>query len=620
MDDFLSADQPDFTAGVAYEVLLTDGDVQRALAELSTETLLGVDTENSGLDPHDGWPILLQIGTPEKCYIFPAYLGLDRKPLKSFLEDSKRTIILFNAKYDWRWLDVHYNIQMRNIFCLQVAERLLTVGQPGAHRRPSLKWVVRKYLGIDLKKEVRNSFIGRDPVADPLTEREYCYAAGDTVLLSEVFFQQVKLLRELDLLRVAQLEFDVLPVFAEAENAGVLIDVDGWRREIANIEAKKAPVAQQIYKCFAPVIAQKTLFGVPTFNIGSTKQLQTYLKKLGFDLPDTEEATIKRYEKKHEVFKLLLVHRGLDKLISTYGEKLLARISTKTGRLHCEFHQVQADTGRVSSAGPNLQNIPKFNAKDQNTCDLRTKFIAKSGYRLVTADYSQQELRCLAELSQDPLFRRAYTELDENGKDLDLHALTAEAIFGKPYAEAAGSPERDKAKTINFAIPYGTMAFTLAESLGVDEAQAQQYIDEYFNRFPKVRGFLDSAGNTAVSRGYTVTVSGRRRWLPMPPPDDADFRKMKQRVQRQGKNTLIQGSSADVTKMAMVLVSQRLRKENLDARIILVVHDELVVEAREDQAEAVARIVEEEMINGWTYYFKEIPMRVDAHVAPVWKK
>ena len=559
MSDFFgsSSEEVNFASTVDYEIVRTNERVREVARELRRESLLAVDTENAGIDPHRKWALLLQIGTSKKCYIFEHYrttLGtkfdsypkeLDLAPIKELLEDPSILKVLFQAKYDWRWLFVHYGIRMRNICCLQVVERLLTVGLPNARRRPALRELALKYLGINLRKEARSGFIDRDPEADPIVEKEFAYSAGDVVLLPEIYHQVQPHIDKWGLQRVCRLEFDVLPAVARAEVAGVLVNQERWRALVVKAKEKHRKVSGEVYKCFEGVVAQKTLFGIPTFNIGSQPQLLKNLKKLGFDLPDTEEATLKRYRdkpsatraiaKRREAFKHLLDWRGLNKILTSYSEKFLGRINPETGRLHCEFNQVEADTGRMSSSKPNLQQVPGFDPDDPDSLDFRGCFEARPGYRLVTADFSQQELRILADMSGDPTFRKAYTTFSDEGLELDVHRYTASVIFNVPYDEVT-KVQRGQAKILNFFLVYGGGAYSLSATLKITEDEAQKIIDDYFKRYDRIKHFLDSRANAALNDGYSETISGRKRFLTAPSPDDPIFKRARAAIRRKGKN------------------------------------------------------------------------------------
>ena len=618
--------QVNFADSVDYEIINTTEGVARAAEELSSELLLAVDTENSTIDPHNGWPILLQVGTSDKCFVFEGWHSkeatgrdVDFSPLKELLESPDILKVFFQAKYDWKWIYRHYGIKVRNLFCCQVAERLLTVGLPNARRRPSLREVVLKYLGIELKKEARSGFIDRDPIEDPITDSENAYSGADVVLLPDIYYQQMELLREHDIHLAMAMENRALPALAKAEVAGVIVDQERWKDLVGEAVVKHREISARVYKHFESVMPQKTLFGLPTFNIGSQPQLLKNLKRLGFKLDDTDEGTLKRYKNKHAVFPQLIKWRGFQKVVSSYGSKFLAKINKNTGRLHGQFNQVMADTGRMSSSNPNLQQVPGFDPDDDDSLDFRSCFIAKPGYKLVTADFSQQELRILADMSGDPTFRKAYLERDEDGNTLDVHKYTASVIFEVPYKEVTPN-QRKKAKTLNFFLVFGGGAYSLADTLKCTEEEAQDIIDDYFKRYSHIKRFLDNCASSAVYNGYATTISGRKRFLTLPSPDDPMFRRAKSSIKRRGKNTPIQGSGADVTKMALAFLFERLERENYDATVLMVVHDEFVVEVREDQAEEVARVVEEEMVRGFSHFFATIPMVVDANIGDTWEK
>jgi len=607
-----------FADTVCWEVVRTNSRVKEVALLLSKEKMLAVDTENAGLDPQRKIALLLQIGTTDKCYIFEHYLGLDLTPIKEVLEDESILKVLFNAKYDWKWLLFHYNIRMDNIFCSQVTERVLTVGLPGAKILYSLLDVVKKYLGITLHKEARSAFIDRDTILDPITDAEFAYSAADVVLLPDICLLQIDKLNTAELQIAAQLEFDVLPPISESELEGNQINQERWRDNLASAKAEYERLSPLIMKCFDNVVAQKTLFSVPTFKLSSNQQLLANLAKLGYVLDNTEADTLKDHINDHEVFRLLLPWRGYSRVLSTYGEKLLKRINPDTGRLHCQFNQVRASTGRMSAEKPALQTIPGYDPDDPTSLDFRSCFVAKAGYKLVTADFSQQELRILADMSGDPMFSKAYTELDSKGETLDVHAHTASTIFGTPYEDVT-KVQRGKAKMLNFFLVYGGGVKSLAYNLNIEEQEAEQLINDYFDRYSGIKNLLDSFGASALNEGFIRTICGRRRYMFMPPelvPGSKDFKKERASIRRRAGNTPIQGSGADVTKKAIIFVDQRLKKEKYDAKILLVVHDELVVEVRDDQAEEVSKVVEEEMIRAFAHFFINIPMTVDAHVGP----
>jgi DNA polymerase-1 len=614
----------DFTDGVRYEYILTQQDLIRACKVLESCPTLAVDTENTGLDAFYSKPLLLQISNTEICYIFPGWkeAGLDFGPVKKLLEKPGLKILFHNAKYDLKFLSYHYGILPLTAFDTQLAERLLTVGISGK-KYFSLAELTDKYLGIKMAKDTRKNFIDRDPIANPITEEELLYSARDVLFLPLIFDLQCEYIRQHGLGHAIDLEASVVSVITETELAGVLIDVPKWKSLVKIAEGKLAEVEQEILKCFAPTIHQPTLFGVPTFNLRSHPQLLEALRRLGLIIESTGEEELKKIRDKHPVVKLLVAYRGWEKVISTYGESFLKLIHKKTGRIHANFNQVAADTGRFSSSGPNLQNIPGYDKDDpdEKILNFRSCFIARPGYKLITCDYSQQEMRALADFSGDPILSKVYLEPMEDGTFMDLHSYTASVVFDIPYAKIGKkSRERTIAKVVNFFLVYGGGPSALSEALDITFDEAKGIIDDYFKKFPKIKSWIRKESALAKSNLYSTTASGRKRFYSLPSREDPTFEKILSNIDRQGPNTIIQGSSADVTKMAMVLFRNAAREAGLDARIITVVHDEIVVEARDDQSIAAARLLEKSMDDGWKFYFKRIPMVVDAVTADSWEK
>lgn len=621
MNDILtgSPEVIDLSKDVSYEVIWDQASLEVAVSFLSAASLLAVDTENTGLDVWFSKPLLLQISDRDKCYIFPAWIGLDFTPVRNLLEDRSKILIFHNAKYDLKFLSYHYNIHPISAYDTQIAERLLTVGV--GKRYFSLAELLDKYLGIKLDKTVRSKFIDRDPIANPITEEEYIYAARDVLLLPPLLDLQRSLLEGHGLLHVFDLEASASPVITEMELTGVLLDQEKWRELTAIAKKKADDLEEKIIEMLSPEVKQPTLFGVPTINLRSPAQLISLFQNMGLDIESTDEGELKRVKNKHPVIELLISYRGWVKVVDTYGEAILARINKITGRLHAEFNQIHADTGRMSSSNPNLQNIPGYDEKDPDALNFRSCFIAGPGEKIIVCDYSQQELRILAELSEDPIFAKAYLEKGPDGKYLDIHTYTASVVFGIPYekVDPKGS-ERKKAKVINFFLIYGGGPMALAESLGVSMDEAQEIIDKYFQRFPKIKSFLRRLAAKAVHDLCSLTVAGRKRFYFIPPISDPDHQKKRKDVERQGTNTVIQGSGADVTKLAMVIYAAKIREHKLAAQMLMVVHDEIVAKAPDNEVKLASRLLEEAMEEAWDYYFKKIRMVVDAGNSSSWQK
>ncbi len=570
---------------------------------LARETVLAVDIEGDGLDPYLIKLLLVQIGTAEKVYIFNAKLKFDR--LKSVLENPKIKKILQNAKFDYGVLKATKGIEMGgNIYDTMLAERLLTIGLV---RENSLLALADKYLGIKLDKNWESYNWDQTARTGKMTKRHLNYAATDALILFPIREKQMAAIAREDLTRVADLEFSLVQVVANIELKGSLIDVRKWRDNLDQLKTRRDSTALQIQEELRPFykIKQVDLFGnhADVLNLNSPSQVIGAFEKLGIDLPSTGEAILQKTN--HPVAKLLLQYRECEKLLTAFGENLLAKIHPKTGRLHPDFMQIGADTGRFACSNPNLQQIPTDSS-------FRSCFVPAPGYKFVVADYSQIELRIMAELSEDPEFTDAFK------KGEDLHTKTASQMYGVP-TEMVDKKMRFNAKSINFGLMYGRGAPSLAGQLGISVEDSEKLLEKYFNTYKKVKSWLDKVGKEAVKKGYSKTISGRKRWYKELDPGDPLYQRMISHTERQGKNTPIQGSSADMTKLALVAVHQRLNKEKYDAFLIHTVHDEILIEVRADQAEAVHTLVKEEMIRAGEKLLHKVPIQVEVKIADAWE-
>ncbi|MCL5411391.1 MAG: DNA polymerase [Patescibacteria group bacterium] len=591
---------------IKYEFITTQEALEKIVPGLEKAPTVSVDTEGNSLDPYQSKLLLLQLSTPEENYVIDC-TKVNLSPVKAVLEAEKPLKILQNAKYDYSVLKVQAGIILGAIYDTMIAERLITCG---LSREISLRTIADKYLGVKLEKVTRESFT--DPKNPALrgkfTKEQLDYAARDSHILLDIFKKQFKQLQEQGLIETAKLEFKVISVVAEMELKGSLIDTKKWRAHIEELEEKRNAINQEIQNDLRPLAAftQVDLFGneMDAINLDSPLQLLDAFKKLGVELPNTSEATLQKCE--HPLAKKLLEYRGYEKMITSFGETILQKINPITGRLHPDFIQLGADTGRFACNNPNLQQIPAESG-------FRSCFVASPGYKLVTADYSQIELRIMAEVSEDPVFLEAFLS------DQDLHTLTASQMFRIPI-EQVDKAKRFQAKSINFGLMYGRGPASLAVQIGVTVDEARELLDVYFKTYRKVKQWLDNIGRSAVKNCYVRTLGGRRRSFILPDRDHPDYLKLIGGIERQGKNTPIQGTSADITKYALIFIYGEFSKKNLDAHLIHTVHDEIVSEAREDIAEEVAKIVEEQMIRAGALLLKKCPVKVEVKVSNYWEK
>ncbi|MEG2650656.1 MAG: DNA polymerase I [Eubacterium sp.] len=399
---------------------------------------------------------------------------------------------------------------------------------------------------------------------------------------------------------MATLELPLLAIMASMEELGFTIDVGALEALSHSFEKRLLELTQEIYDLAGE-----------TFNINSTKQLGVILfdnlklpvikkTKTGYS---TSVEVLEELKLFHPIIEKILEYRSLSKLDGTYGKGLIKLIDPKTHRVYSTFNQTVAATGRLSSSDPNLQNIP---VKTELGREIRRVFIPSAPDRiLVDADYSQIELRVLAHLSGDENL------IDAFKKEQDIHTRTASEIFGVPMDEVTRE-QRGHAKAINFGLIYGKQAFSLGKELGISRKEAQDYIDTYFARYPKVAAYMENVVTEAKEKGYVTTLWGRRRYLP---EIHSRYRMLVQSGERMALNTPIQGTAADIIKKAMITVSARLAQEGLKAKLILQVHDELIVDALESEQEQVLSILIQEMERAAVL---SVPLTVDAHCGHSW--
>ncbi len=377
-----------------------------------------------------------------------------------------------------------------------------------------------------------------------------------------------------------EVEVPLVPVLSRMERTGVVVDRDMLARQSEELATRMAAIEEET----------RELAG-EAFNLGSPKQIQRILfEKMKLPViaktpkgqPSTAESVLQELALDYPLPKLILEHRGLSKLKSTYTDALPVRINPSTGRVHTSYHQAVAATGRLSSSEPNLQNIPVRTPEGRR---IRKAFIAPPGYKLLAADYSQIELRIMAHLSNDERLLAAF----ESG--LDIHRATAAEVFNA-VPEEVTPEQRRSAKAINFGLIYGMSAFGLARQLGIEREAAQAYVDLYFARYPGVKAFMDRTRAQAREVGYVETVFGRRLYLPEINSRNGQRR---QYAERTAINAPMQGTAADVIKRAMLRLDQWLCEDSVDARMTMQVHDELVFEVQEDVLETAAETIQRHM-------------------------
>lgn len=587
-----------------YEYITTEEGARKALSYIDRYPTIAIDTETTGLDPYKAKWSLLQIGTQDKSFVFDVrydteHSSINPKMFNDLFTDNSKDKLVQNAAYDMKIIKRNTGVYLNNVYDTMLAEQLLGLGLN--FNKAGLAALVEKYIGLVMPKEPRGTFMDYGQV---FSEYQLVYAANDVVVLPTIRDIQIDKIRKEGLSNVFDLECRFLVPLCEMELNGICIDVERWRKIMHEVELEKDILKAQVQASLDKLCPQTTLFGVSLTNVDSNPQLKKALLSMGLELESVDSKALELY-RGLPVIDSLLGYRKANKLISTYAEPLIAKINEYTGRLHTDFKQM-VSTGRLSSSNPNLQNIPRKQK-------FRSCFVAKEGYSLVTADMSGAELRILGNLSKDPIFIESYA----SGQD--LHTRTASEVFGVPYNEVAKNKEmRNAAKAINFGLCYGMSAAGLAARLNIKKKEAETMIGKYFDRYKGIKKYLDKAAKDAVTNRFSTTVSGRKRYYSVPPYDHPDRKKIQGSIERQGMNAGIQGANADTIKESLILLVDRLN--GYDARIVLTVHDEVIVEVADSQKYEVSKIVSQSLIDGFGKYFSTIPMETEALIGKSWLK
>jgi len=597
---------------LSYETVLAPAQLDEWLARVEKEEPVALNTETTSLDPMLARLVGLSLCTQagHACYIPLAhrYPGApDQLPFETTLArlkvwlESEHPKIGQNLKYD-RHVLANHGIVLGGV----AGDTLLQSYVLESHLRHDLESLARRHLDSESISYESICGKGATQISFDQVDLETAtrYAAEDVDLTLQVHAHLTpQIASEAGLAHIYRdIELPLAQVLFEMERVGVLVDPDLLRTQSDELGRGMAALEQRAYEAA----------GQP-FNLGSPKQIREILfdrqrlpalKKTPSGEPSTDEDVLQQLALSYPLPKLILEHRGLSKLKSTYTDKLPRMIDPVTRRVHTSFGQATAVTGRLSSSEPNLQNIPVRTAEGRR---IREAFVAPPGCLLVSADYSQIELRIMAHVSQDPGMLRAFAQNE------DIHRATAAEVFGVAPA-AVTSDQRRTAKVINFGLIYGMSAFGLAQNLDIERAAAQTYMERYFERYPGVKRYMEETRARAREQGYVETVYGRRLWLP-------DIRggsgPRRAAAERAAINAPMQGTAADIIKLAMLRVQTWLRGSGLRARLILQVHDELVVEAPEDEVETVRRELHRIMegVEGLS-----VPLLVQVGAGPNWEQ
>ncbi|MFM8342105.1 MAG: DNA polymerase I [Methylomonas sp.] len=605
-------EQPIAPTSKDYQTILSQADFDTWLLKLQQAELFAFDTETTSLNYSDaqivGVSFAIQVG--QAAYIPLAHdypdvpEQLDREAvltaLKPLLEDANQAKLGQNLKYDAHVLANH-GIQLRGIAHDTMLQSYVLNSTATRHNMDDL---AKHYLSLDTihYEDVTGKGakqIGFQEVAIEIAAEYACEDADITLRLHQTLSQQLQ--QQVSLWTLYQdIEMPLVNVLTKIEANGVLIDsamLDQQSLELAN---RMVGIEQQAHDLAGSA-----------FNLGSPKQIQEILferqnlpvlKKTPKGQPSTDESVLQELALDYPLPKLILDHRSMSKLKSTYTDKLPQQVNNKSGRVHTSYHQAVAATGRLSSSDPNLQNIP---IRSEEGRKIRQAFIAAPGYKIVAADYSQIELRIMAHLSGDAGLLAAFSQ------GVDVHSATAAEVFDVPL-DSVTNDLRRSAKAINFGLIYGMSAFGLAKQLGLPRDKAQAYINLYFERYPGVKQYMDDIREQAKQTCYVETLFGRRLYLP-----DINARNAAQRqyAERTAINAPMQGTAADIIKLAMLACDQWLNDTGVDAKMIMQVHDELVFEVAETQLESCVVKIRELMSNAAEL---DVPLLVEVGVGENW--
>jgi DNA polymerase-1 len=594
-----------------YELVLTEDRLAAWLEKLETAALIAFDTETTSIDSMlaEIVGVSLAVEPGKACYIpvahdypgAPAQLSREHVlgALKPILEDASRPKVGQHGKYDINVLS-HYGIAVKGLAHDTMLESYIFNATATRHDMDSL---AQRYLGYTTVKYEEICGKGAKQISFSQVDIDTAgkYAAEDADITLRLHHALWPRLEAEPTLRSVYLDIEipVVPVLAKMEQTGVLIDANELRMQSQELGKRMLELQQKAYAAAGH-----------EFNMDSPKQLQAVLfEELGLPAklktptgqPSTNEEALEALADSHELPRLILDYRGLAKLRSTYTDKLAGIVNPRTGRVHTSYHQGAVATGRISSSDPNLQNIP---VRTEEGRRIRQAFVAPPGWRIVAADYSQIELRIMAHLSGDEGLVRAFSE---GG---DVHRATAAEVFGVA-PEDVTSNQRRAAKAINFGLMYGMSAFGLARQLGVDRGEASDYMARYFSRFAGVRAFMDATREQAHQVGYVETLFGRRLYL-----ENLKSRNQALRAgaERAAINAPMQGTAADIIKRAMIAVAAWIDGRD-DVRLLMQVHDELVLEVREDAVDAVKVAIETKMSGAATL---SVPLQVSVGVGANW--
>lgn len=605
----------------------SDATVDDVLEYFKDKESIAIDLETQGMDPHSKKILSMQLGDSDNQYFIDCRT-INILKFKKLLES--RECVIHNSKFEYKFLKAN-GIVIESIYDTMLAECVIYCGYESFGY--SLKDVCKRYLDIELNKDTRGQFhLIKD---QPFTDSQIVYGCADVQYLHKIKDIQKVSLEKYNLVYCANLEFQAVKAIGDIEYNGMRLNADKWRENAKSYQVEVQKVQDQLDAIireepklakFVPKYIQGNIFGEPErdlrINYGSPLQIKALIDTLGFQVESTNDRELSKLITHHKLFGALQKFRELNKVVGTYGESFLEYINPETGRIHSDFWQV-LNTGRLSSSNPNLQNIPADNK-------FRNCFEAEEGFLWVSIDYSSQELRLMADQSDEQGF------IDVLNRGEDLHCYVGTMLTGRKITKA-DKAERTQAKNINFMKPYGGGPPKLADMASISLEEAESIFKKYAEAFPNLDKYLKSQAAFAKKNCYSVTPEPglRRRWFPdmriakqLREQKSEDWKRIltiEGQTERNGMNSPIQGGGADVCKEALVQVRELVNKYNHGrsekvANLVCTVHDAIDCEVREDLAEQFSKEMAEIMILCANKYMKKVKMEVDITITKSWSK
>lgn len=610
---------------------------------------IGLDIETSGLNPFQDRILLVQIATNKDVYTINVGNILDDASERMFryllelIRDRDIVVIGHNIKFDMKFIYHNYGVLFTHIFDTMLAEMLSYAGVGSIY--VSLQSLAKKYLHIDIDKDIRETFYNK--IDYEFTDEQIKYAENDAKLLMKLKPMLQKILQDRHQYSTWKLEMELEPVVTMMEYTGILLDKEQWKGAAnqAKLDADNANTDLMIlleknfdkfagkyknaldvltnihYPTKAPhlykedrirlsnVVTKDEIKSevIPRINFGSYVQAKYVLNKLGVPLQTTNAKEMVVYEGSHEVIQYLLKYRHAVKKVTSFGDDFLKHIDINTNAIHTNFNQLGTATGRFSSDDPNLQNIIA-------DALYRSPFVARPGYLLATCDYSEIELRIIGEASKEPRFIEAF----KTGKD--LHKTTASLILQVPY-DTVTKDQRKIGKHLNYAVVYGTSAKGMSYNFRIPEDQCREYLARFFEQFNVLKFFIDKFGTACLEKNYSVTLGGRKRFLSfmLNPRSQGQYKELA-KARRQAVNHLPQGTSADMIKRALIYLFYNNPFEYDDFRPLLTVHDEIVIEFKEDIRDEAEVFIHKCFKQAGEDYLKIIPEAHEVIIDRCWRK